>query len=156
MKCMIGAQAVRKAFTLPLESLAADSLIVQVAEALIDETPGAGHPLVPPRTDVRVLDRVRQFLQEERIRVVRSSELEAISGLSRYDLARQFRLVFGTSPYRCLLLRRLDYARQKMHLRHSLVEVAHESGFADQAHFTRMFKRVYGLTPACYAALRRC
>jgi AraC-like DNA-binding protein len=34
-----------------------------------------------------------------------------------------------------------------------LVEVACDAGFADQAHFTRMFKAAFGLTPARYRAL---
>ena len=62
--------------------------------------------------DVAALERARQLLDAERTRVVRSTELEAITGLTRYDLARQFRLVFGTSPYRYLLMRRLDLARE--------------------------------------------
>jgi AraC-like DNA-binding protein len=32
-------------------------------------------------------------------------------------------------------------------------EVALAAGFADQAHFTRMFKAAFGLTPARYGAL---
>ena len=81
-------------------------------------------------------------------------ELESLTGLTRYDLARQFRIMFGTSPYRYLLMRRLDYARERIHQKRPLVEVAYDSGFADQAHFTRAFKSAYGLSPARYRALR--
>jgi AraC-like DNA-binding protein len=86
--------------------------------------------------------------------VVRSSELEAVTGLTRYDLARQFRLICGTSPYRYLLMRRLDTAREQLARHGPLVEVAYDAGFADQAHFTRTFRAAFGLTPARYAALR--
>jgi len=41
---------------------------------------------------------------------VHSSELEPITGLTRYELARQFRTVLGTSPHRYLLMRRLAFA----------------------------------------------
>ena len=60
----------------------------------------------------------------------------------------------GTSPYRYLLMRRLDFARERIALRRPLVEVAFTAGFADQAHFTRVFKATFGVTPARYAALR--
>jgi len=43
---------------------------------------------------------------------VHSRELEALSGLSRYELARQFRHRYGTSPYRYLLMRRRGTARK--------------------------------------------
>ena len=104
--------------------------------------------------DVRVIERAREFLDTERTRVVHSTELEALTGLTRYDLARQFRIRFGTSPYRYLLMRRLDLARERIHQERPLVEVACDAGFADQAHFTRAFKSAVGLTPARYRALR--
>jgi AraC-like DNA-binding protein len=104
--------------------------------------------------DVPALERARQLLDAERTRVVRSTELEAVTGLTRYDLARQFRLVFGTSPYRYLLMRRLDLAREEIHRGRPLADVAVEAGFADQAHLTRMFRDAFGLTPARYRALR--
>jgi len=119
------------------------------------ERRGAERPALSRHLDVRVLERAREFLDTERTRVVRSTELEAITGLTRYDLARQFRIMFGTSPYRYLVMRRLEFARQRLHHERPLVEIACDAGFADQAHFTRAFKAAFGLTPARYRALRR-
>jgi len=99
-------------------------------------------------------ERARRFLDAERTRVVHSAELESVTGLTRYDLARQFRHMFGTSPYRYLLMRRLDLARELIHQQRPLVDVACDAGFADQAHFTRVFRSAFGLTPARYRALR--
>ena len=102
--------------------------------------------------DVRAVTRAREYLDAE-LRTVRSGELEEISGLSRYELARQFRVVFGTSPYRYSVLRRLDFTRTRLKQGATLAEVALESGFADQAHFTRMFTASFGLPPGRYAML---
>ena len=77
-----------------------------------------------------------------------------MTGLTRYELARQFRMMCGTSPYRYLLMRRLDFAREQIARRRPLAEVAFAAGFADQAHFTRMFKASFGVTPARYSMLR--
>jgi AraC-like DNA-binding protein len=145
-------RAVDAAFRAPLQPLAADSLVVDLAEGLIDEERG-GCPAAP-RVHASVIERARQFLDAERTRVVHSAELESITGLTRYDLARQFRIMFGTSPYRYLLMRRLDAARERIHQHRPLVEVACDAGFADQAHFTRAFRSAFGLTPARYRALR--
>jgi len=145
--------AIRAAFQGTHEPLAMDSLMVQLAEGLLEADPCCPPVSRPRHLDVTALERARQFLDAEKTRVVRSSELEAVTGLTRYDLARQFRVIYGTSPYRYLLMRRLDAARAQVAQRRPLVDVALEAGFADQAHFTRMFKAAFGITPACYSAL---
>ncbi len=148
------AQAVQGAFQSPLESLSVDSLILDLAEGLMAGERSGGRLVTAQRVDVPVIERARQFLDAERTRVVHSTELESITGLTRYDLARQFKRMLGTSPYRYLIMRRLELARQLMHRERPLAEVAYEAGFADQAHFTRAFKAAFGLTPARYRALR--
>lgn len=147
-------RALAGVFRHPMEPLGADSLVVELAEGLLDAERGSPTPLASQRVDAGALERARRFLDAERTRVVRSAELESVTGLTRYDLARQFRAAFGTSPYRYLTMRRLDLARDLIHQRRALVDVAGEAGFADQAHFTRAFKSAFGLTPARYRALR--
>ncbi len=104
------------------------------------------------RLDHAALDRARACLEGRRA-IVRSAELEAVTGLSRYELARQFRDRYGTSPYRYSLMRRLDFARHRLHAATPLADLALAAGFADQAHFTRMFRSAYGVTPGRYARL---
>jgi AraC-like DNA-binding protein len=103
--------------------------------------------------EASAIGRARQLLDAETTRVIRSSEQEAATGLTRYDLARQFRLAFGTSPYRYSLMRRLDCAGAELRRNQRLADVALAAGFADQPHFSRRIKSAYGLTPARYRAL---
>ena len=148
------AAAVTDAFDSSLEPLARDTLIVRLAEGLLAADPSLSARARPSRRlDLPALERARDFL-DSRQTVVRSAELEAVTGLSRYELARQFRAVYGTSPYRYSLLRRLDFARDALQPGQHIVEVALAAGFADQAHFTRMFASTYGMTPGRYALLR--
>lgn len=147
--------AITSAFDSGREPLALDGLVVQVAAGLLKADPTSTHVPIPRHLDVVALKRARAFLDAEKQRVVQSEELEAVTGLTRYDLARQFRLMCGTSPYRYLLMRRLACAREQLIGSRSLSEVAIDAGFADQAHFSRMFKATCGFTPARYRALRR-
>jgi AraC-like DNA-binding protein len=147
------ARAVEAAFRTPLAPLEVDSVIVELAEGLTAAEGGGGRA-VSRRVDVAAVERARELLDAERTRVVRSTELESVTGLTRYDLARQFRIMFGTSPYRYLLMRRLALARDAIHRARPLAEVACEAGFADQPHFTRVFRSAFGLTPGRYRALR--
>src|SRR2546422_5959890 len=102
-------RAVDEAFRAPLESLSVDSLVVELAEGLMAAEHGGGRA-ASPRVHAGAVERARQFLDAQRTRIVHSSELESITGLTRYDLARQFRVMLGTSPYRYLLMRRLAFA----------------------------------------------
>jgi len=147
------AAAIRGAFQSASEPLATDSLIVQLADGLVDADPSCQRAPLPRHLDLMALRRARQFLSAEKARVVRSSELEAVTGLTRYELARQFRLLCGTSPYRYLIMRRLEYARELIARQQPLADTALEAGFADQAHFSRMFKAAFGITPARYRSL---
>jgi len=68
--------------------------------------------------------------------------------LSPAHFARAFRETFGLPPHRYLLHLRLERARRMLDAENAvLADVAQRSGFADQAHFTRFFKREYGVTP---------
>ena len=147
------ADAVEAAFGHGLEPLAVDRVVLRLAEGLLQADPSCSGGARPVRVDRRAVARACQFLDAETTRVVQSSELEMVSGLTRYDLARQFRAAVGTSPYRYSLMRRLDGARGDLRGDRSLVDVALGAGFADQAHFSRMFKAAFGVTPARYRAL---
>jgi AraC-like DNA-binding protein len=147
------AAAVRAAFRHDRESLAVDDLIVRVAAGLLHADPNGRLAAASFHVDSAAVERVRQLLDTETTRVVNSRELEAVSGLTRYELARQFRAVIGTSPYRYSVMRRLRAARALIARRRPLVDIALATGFADQAHFTRRFTAAFGLTPGQYASL---
>ena len=76
------------------------------------------------------------------------------AGLSPAHFARAFRESLGQPPHQYLLALRLERARRLLETTHaSLSDVAQRAGFADQAHFTRLFKRAFGVTPG--AMVRR-
>lgn len=75
------------------------------------------------------------------------AELERATGHDRWQLSRDFRAMFGASPYRYLILRRLEKARRLLLEGRPGAEVAAACGFADQSHFGRLFRKTWGLTP---------
>lgn len=139
-------------FPAPLEPLAVDAVVESLARGLVAADPAIRGRRRRLALDAAVLARTREFLDAQKSRVVRSAELEAVSGHDRYTLARAFREAYGTSPYRYLLMRRLDAARDGILAGRGLADIALDAGFADQAHLTRMFKAAFGLSPARYRA----
>jgi AraC-like DNA-binding protein len=145
------ARMVRTAFVPAPEPLALDALVLQLAKGLLRSS--AARPgTLPCRVDLPAVERGRDLLRS-RLAIVQSGEVEAVTGLDRYQFARQFHAVYGTSPYRYSVMRRLDVARGWLRDARPLAEAAHEAGFADQAHFTRTFKASFGMTPGRYAKL---
>lgn len=136
----------------PLEELEADQIIATLAHALHLNDPSTRQPSGGSAARHAVED-VRAYLDANFDRTVRSAELERLSGLDRYRLARHFRACLATSPYRYLTQRRLERARALLNEDLPLAEVAAASGFADQSHMTRQFRRTYGLTPGHWRRL---
>ncbi len=87
------------------------------------------------------------------------ADLAQLSGLSRFQLVRQFSKAHGLPPFAWLLQHRLRLARQLITSGMALGEAAVVSGFADQSHLHRHFVRCFGFTPgqwqrACRAPLQ--
>lgn len=106
---------------------------------------GTGDRLGP--TNFKAAGRARNFMDCHLDRQVGLEELERVVGVDRWRLSRDFRTAFGTSPYRYLTLRRLDRARELLLAGSSIADAAAACSFADQSHFTRQFRRTFGLTP---------
>jgi AraC-like DNA-binding protein len=140
-------------FPQALEPLALDAIVSRLAELLAAR--GDGAKPNPGTTARRAVTRAREFLAAEAHRTVSSEELEKISGLDRFALARHFRAAFGTSPHRYQVGRRLAKAQAMIANGTPLSETAAATGFADQSHLTRHFSARFGLTPGRWAALSR-
>jgi AraC-like DNA-binding protein len=138
----------------PFEPLERDRIVAAIADTLLSLDVSLEVPS-PFATSAAAIDRARAFLDQNFMRTVASEELESITGLDRYTLARHYRLRLGTSPYRYLTMRRLGRVKAAIIAGHSLAEAAFMSGFADQSHMTRQFKRAFGLTPGHWQAIRR-
>lgn len=136
----------------PLEELQRDQIILDLAEALAAADPSIARRRLEAR-HWRAVGKVRALLDANLESAVTSAEMEAVAGLSRYAMARHFRACLGTSPYRYLILRRLDRARTLIRAGAHLADAAADCGFADQSHMTRHFKKAYGLSPGRWAAV---
>jgi AraC-like DNA-binding protein len=129
-------------------------VLAQVADGLLRHA-DSSRGKASGKRDSGAVRRTCDYLQAHSERQVTADELEKVSGLDRFALARHFRASLGTSPHRYLVMRRLERARGMIGSGRSLVEIAMETGFSDQAHFTRHFKKTHGMTPGRWASLSR-
>src|SRR4051794_11182336 len=81
------------------------------------------------------------------------SDLACVAGLSPAHFSREFRRVFGESPHRYLLTRRLERAAALLrNTDRSVTEICFAVGLTSVGSFTTSFRRAYGTTPLGYRA----
>ena len=137
----------------PMEDLQLDDFLVRLADCLARHSGEPERPLSRPSLRAAML--ARDHLEANALRLVRSQELEAVTGMDRFQLARHFRAVFSTSPHRFQTMRRLQQARRMIEAGEALASVAPATGFSDQSHLNRQFRKAFGVTPGRWAALVR-
>lgn len=81
--------------------------------------------------------------------------LEEICGYNRWKLSRDFRVLYGTSPYRYITMRRLDEVRRRLLAGDELADIAYACLFSDQSHMNRQFKKTYGMTPKTWLTAQK-
>lgn len=106
----------------------------------------------PRRGGHRAVRRAEAMLRERWSEAVTIAELAAHAGVSRGRLIRLFREEHGLPPHAYQVNLRLHRARAMLLAGHPPAHVAAQTGFADQAHFTRHFRRTFALPPGRYAS----
>jgi len=101
--------------------------------------------------DPQWLGHARALIDEEWASDARLGTVAVRVGVSRYHLARKFRERFGCSVGEYVHRLRVTQARHLLLATDaSLSEIAFTTGFADQSHFTRIFRRHIGTSPDRY------
>lgn len=129
--------------------------------AALGETQAAmrGLSVVKPSTRIALferLERARAHLHMNDDRAISLPELAALSGLSRFHLARFFKLAFGTAPiayHRALRLERACALLAEGH--RPLTEIAMLTGYSDEVALSHAFRRQFGRPPQMWAMQQR-
>jgi len=101
----------------------------------------------PPR-----LRLAAEYLADRCAEAISLDDLSQAVGLSPTHLIRSFKRRYGLTPHAYLIDHRIRQARARLRQGDGLAEVALATGFADQAHLQRTFKRLVAATPGQYRA----
>jgi len=123
-------------------------VLTQLALRHADLPPSAIHC----RSDLPAARKMREYLHDNLSAGASLEQLGQITGLSPFQALRQFKANYGMTPHRYLTNIRLFKAQGLLMEGVPLADAAFASGFSDQAHLTRWYKRIYGITPGKYAA----
>lgn len=102
------------------------------------------------------LRRATDFIAENCMRNIRLQELADLTSLSQSHFSHSFKASTGMAPHEWQMNARLDRAKELLLAGDQpLTSIAAETGFSDQAHFTRVFRKHVGTTPARWKKVRR-
>lgn len=101
-----------------------------------------------------LLQRARLFLDGNSHRMVRNTELAALTGFSTWYLSKTFHGVYEASPYTIALEYRLERARHLLgNTSLAIREVGNACGYSQAAVFARAFRSGQGMTASDYRKL---
>jgi AraC family transcriptional regulator len=128
----------------PVSPLAIEGLVLELLAAV------SRHPdPIPERQAPRWLRRVRGVLQDRFANRLSLDEMAREAGVHPDHLTRAFRCHYHSTIGDYVRRLRIEYAcRELITTDTPLGEIALTAGFTDQSHFTRIFRRQMGMTPA--------
>lgn len=94
---------------------------------------------------------VQAFIQENLSLNIHITDLARMIKLSKSHFHRAFRASFGEPPGAYILRQRVLFGQKLMvNSQYPLAQIALEVGMADQAHFSRTFRRLIGISPSAW------
>ncbi|MFH1138325.1 MAG: AraC family transcriptional regulator [Pseudomonadota bacterium] len=96
------------------------------------------------------VDKARAIIEDRYSENISLSDLAREAGLSRFHFLRAFKDRLGLPPHAYQTIIRVGRARELIRRGQSIADAAALSGFADQSHLNRHFKRTHGITPGQY------
>jgi AraC-like DNA-binding protein/quercetin dioxygenase-like cupin family protein len=124
-----------------------ECLVLKVAESL------APHEGVESQAFI-TYQKCRRHIEENFARLRTVEEAVRECHVNAAYVCRLFRRFDHQSPYQYLLRLKMNRAAEQLHQSNAMVkQVAEQVGFRDQFHFSRVFKNVFGMSPAAFRRL---
>ena len=97
----------------------------------------------------------REIIQRNCLNIGSLEQIAEECHIDSAYLCRLFKRFDNRSPYQYLMRMKMNLAAQKLQLPNSSVKkIAFELGFSDPFHFSRVFKRIFGIPPSTFKNLR--
>lgn len=135
----------------PINRLTLDHMAMVLGAHILQQHCGAPKFSTGSRQRLEAWQKLRtdELLRTSLAGNISVNELASACSLSASHFARCFRHSFGTSVHQYLIQLRIDHAKQLLgESDKPIAEIALQSGFYDQASFTRAFNRIERTTPS--------
>jgi AraC-like DNA-binding protein len=105
------------------------------------------------RRESQTVARLRDYIEAHYADDIRLNDLASYAHWSPFYLLRVFHQEVGLPPHAYLESVRIRAAQRRLERDIPIVDIAYETGFSSQSHFSNAFKRFIGVTPGRYRAI---
>lgn len=133
-----------------VSKLEKESLLIWTFAQLISKYAQAPPPIKSIGQEFSAVKRTQEYLKANYQANISLEQLSNLVNLKPLRLLRVFRKALGLPPHTYLVQVRITQAKRLLGMGMSIAEVAVETGFSDQSHLHRHFKRIVGVTPGQY------
>lgn len=130
-----------------LDTLAKQEAAVGFFSLVEQRLSGSG---LTPRPANPKVERAARYIDAHYLQPIRLEDLCAVANLSEAYLIRAFEQHYHMTPHAWLVNRRIQHGQAQLRSGEPIADIAQQSGFADQAHFQRAFKKHLAVTPGQY------
>lgn len=147
---------VAQAMALAVEADGSDPLLLEhlgislacCVVSLLGAKPAAAGSALTSDSLRRVIDYIESMLGKSDLSI---EELAGVAHMSPFHFSREFKKTTGHAPHSFVVTRRVERAKlQLADRRRPMADIAYNTGFSSQAHFSSVFRRLTGITPREY------
>lgn len=127
------------------------SLLLAVVGDIFEEYVQHGPEMVDVNPEIeRAVRKMQNYIEENYADGFLLEDIAKVAHVSPYHLLRQFSRIVGIPPHIYQQQVRIRQAKQLLSQGCSILDTAMNTGFADQSHFSKVFKKLVGITPGEY------
>lgn len=131
----------------PLER---QTLLTESLYRLLSRHCGVQRPKQLSDNGSRAVRQAKELLSTDMESAISLDDAAEIAGLSRYHFIRVFKKATGLPPHAYRTIKRIEASKSLIRQGIPISQVALETGFSDQSHFTNTFRNYIGSTPRQY------
>lgn len=131
------------------EDVLIESLLSEFMFKLVDRHSSV-KKLHPFSCETKIIKTAIEYMHDSFSEPISIDTLSSLVGLSKFYFICLFKSHTGMTPHAFINNLKVRKAKELLNRKQSLTRIANDLGFADQAHFTKIFRQISGVTPGTY------
>lgn len=105
---------------------------------------------ISKKLSLKKINEIKEYIDDNYLKNIMLDDLAETAKVSKYYLIRKFNGRYGLSPHQYITNLRINHAKNLLKNNMDFADIALDSGFYDQSHFSKCFKEYTGVTPMNY------